>query len=522
MKKTKGTSKNTPLAPPTLNRLQAMHVQNLLLERKYWLQRLLDPRRDMEAECGHPEVLTVEDYKRAFLRGDAATRVVTLWPEESWAEAPQVFETEDEDDTEFEKAWKELDKKHSVLTMLERVDVLSGIGRFGILLIGIDDGKELSEPVDGINENGEFTGGAEHELLYLRAFDEGLITIPQLETNSASPRFGMPTQYQVMFEDANQITQIAGAKVSSGKAIQNTIHWSRVIHVTDNRTSSDVYGLPRMEKVFNRLLDLKKIAGGSGEMFWKGGFPGISMEAAVGPDENVSIDINATKEQMERYMNGLQRYLATVGMQARSLGVNVADPTPHADMQIKLISLAMSVPHRVFMGSEAAQLASEQDTRSWTRRVGRRRDRYLTPYVITPTVERFVALGILPEPDELLVDWPDLNALSDQDKATIAKDKTEALAKYVSSGADMVMSPFHYLTLVLSYDDDEAEAIIEEAEQQNEEREAEMDAKGLNPDGSPKDPPPAPPPGQPPARRNGNPRAGARTQRQPAGGRNGR
>lgn len=466
--------------------LNNLVATNLLLERKLWLQRMLDPRRDLDFECGHPETVTVQDYKRLFLRGDIASRVVSVLPEESWKENPDVFETEDQTETEFEKAWIELEKQFQLFATLERLDILSGIGRFGILLLGLDDGLRLSDPVASINEQGEPVGNpGEQKLLYVRVFDEELVSVSKYETDTSNPRFGMPVTYQIRFEEASSL--VGGPQQSTSTSIENIVHWSRVIHVVDNRTTSNVFGLPRMEKVVNRLLDIKKIAGGSGEMFWKGGFPGLSLEAALNPQDNVEIDMEATKEQMEAYMNGLQRYIATVGMQAKSLSVQVADPSPHIDGQIKLIAMSLGVPWRVFVGSEAAQLASEQDTRSWNGRIARRREKYVTPYIILPTIQRLIAFGVLPEPAELEVHWPDLNALSDLDKSVIASNLTAAIAKYVMSGADLLIDPFHFLTLILEMEDDEANSILAEVEHKL------IDSDPSLPQNQP--PPPTPPGG---------------------------
>ena len=442
-------------------------VKNLLLERQLWLRQQLDPRRDIDAECGHPSTVTVEDYKRLFERGDIAARVVEVLPKESWSESPEVFETEDEGETAFELAWDDLVEKFRLYSMLERVDTLSGIGRFGILLLGIDDGLSLDQPaaMSVLPEGEEETipSLASRKLLYLRPFDEALVQISSLEKDQNNPRYGQPTAYQIRFEDASLITSVGGTVPQIGAtSFTLTVHWSRIIHVADNRMSSDVYGIPRMQKVLNRLLDIKKIAGGSGEMFWKGGFPGLSLEAQIGEDENVTIDLEATKEELDRYMNGLQRYLATVGMQAKSLAPQVADPTPSIDSQIKLIAMTLGVPHRVLMGSEAAQLASEQDSRAWNRRLGLRREEYLTPYVIKPTVDRLIALGVLPRPAEYQVFWPDLNTLSEAEKASVAERQTNAIARYVQTGADLLVPPFHFLTLILGWDDEEARAVIDE------------------------------------------------------------
>jgi hypothetical protein len=215
-------------------------------------------------------------------------------------------------------------------------------------------------------------------------------------------------------------------------------------------------------------LDLKKIVSGSGEMFWKGGFPGLSLETHPSI-ENAVIDEEGIKKQVDDYQNGLQRYLALSGMAAKSLTPQVADPGGHVDVQIKLIAAALGVPWRVFVGSEQAQLASEQDTRAWNKRLTRRRNEYVTPFVVLPLIDRLQAFGVLPmvsEKNEVHVEWPDLHNPSEDEKAGVTEKKTNALAKYVQGGVDTLIPPFHYLTLILGMSDDEAQAVIDAATEQ--------------------------------------------------------
>lgn len=58
------------------------------------------------------------------------------------------------------------------------------------------------------------------------------------------------------------------------------------------------------------------------------------------------------------------------------------------------------------MGSEAGQLASEQDRANWAERVGERREKFARTRTLTPFISRMVALGVLPEPGEWSLLWP--------------------------------------------------------------------------------------------------------------------
>jgi hypothetical protein len=160
----------------------------------------------------------------------------------------------------------------------------------------------------------------------------------------------------------------------------------------------------------------------------------------------------------------LQRYIALEGLSAKSLSPQIADPTGHIRANLQEISIALGCPLRIFMGSEAAQLASGQDKETWNVRLMLRRERYLTPMVIRPVIDRLKAMGCLPEVEKYNVWWPDLNEPTGKDKAEIADLRTTALTKYVSGGVDALIPPKEYLTMVVGYTEDEANAILDASE----------------------------------------------------------
>ena len=324
-------------------------------------------------------------------------------------------------------------------------------------MLGTDDGKQLNEPVEGIDlKTGEKTGkkGKERKLLYLKPFDQSVVKIKTNESDVTSPRYGFPTMYTIDFAAETSNTSDINTK---------EVHWTRVIHVADNRDISETLGIPRMRNVYNRILDVRKILSGSGEMFWKGGFPGYSLE--VNPDLDVTLtdtDKIAIRKEMKDYSDGLQRYIALTGISVKSLEPQVSDPKGHIDAQIKYIALSMSVPYRIFIGTEEAKLASTQDVKTMNKRVAKRQEGYLTPMLLRPLIDRLIAYGVLPEVDEYFVEWPDLNTPTDEDKAKVAVLKTEALAKYVQAGLDSLIAPKEYLMIIFGMTEEEAQ-VIEDA-----------------------------------------------------------
>jgi len=425
-------------------------IQNSLsLLRTRAITNFLNIGKDINFECGYPNVIVTAEYKEMYKRSGTAKRVVRILPEETWASEPTIYETEDAGETVFEKELTALMKKRNILQYLQRIDSLSGIGEFGVLLLGINDGKELSVPVEGINlATGEKAGNKKHELIYLKPFDQSAVDIKTVELSRTSPRYGFPTSYNINFESGT----------AGDIKMSQEVHWTRVIHIADGRDSSEVYGTPRMECVYNRLLDLRKILGGSGEMFWRGGFPGLSFESEGGP-EAAEMDVASLKDQVENYMQGLQRYFASEGVTVKSLAPQVAGPKEHVDVNMRQIAISLGIPYRIFLGSEEAKLASSEDKETWNARLSRRQYGYVNPFIIRPCIDRLIILSILPEPKEYFIDWPDLSAPTDKDIADIGKVRTESLSAYVASGINQLIPPVEYLTLILGMTMDEAKAI---------------------------------------------------------------
>jgi hypothetical protein len=158
----------------TLARLEEHRelVSNLSNISRQWLSSQVDPRRNLYDECGYPgdpstspnSGLSTDLYRSLYDREPIATRVVELMAKECWQQTPTIFEDMDSTTvTPFEEAidnlgaqlrgencWYQDEVGSPIWEKLQRVDILSGIGHFGILLLGIDDGKNLQEPIDGV------------------------------------------------------------------------------------------------------------------------------------------------------------------------------------------------------------------------------------------------------------------------------------------------------------------------------------------------------------------------------------
>lgn len=507
-----------PLDPILLNRMERL-FDNVTtgLGRSALSERLGDPRRDLDDECGYPTgAIDPEHYRRLWERDPVANRAIRCLPEETFSIAPQIYEDESiETSTEWESAWNLFGRDlggekshispeewecHPVIDEFALLDVLSGVGSYGVMLIGTDDGRDLSQPVEGVveensvpmdnadfkslpkNDRGEMILPARPEtravyrltnnvkansrrLLFLHSLPESFCPITSWEINPTSPRHGLPLTYNVTVNDPGSNRWGVGPPLGSWN-----VHWTRVLHVLDNPEHSKVFGAPRCRPILNRIHDLQKVYGAGGEGYWRGGFPGISYETHPQLGGDVNVNRRATRDELENYMNGLQRYLVGVGMTAKTLAPNVSSPKDFVAAAIEAICVALDIPMRIFLGSERGELASSQDDRRWKRKLRKRRTRHVSPRILYPGISRFVNLGLLPVPAKgFKVWWADDDSQTEPEKADVALKKTQAVVAYVAGQGDSLIAPTDYLSRVLGMDEAEAEEVIERAAEHVEE-----------------------------------------------------
>ncbi len=469
-----GASNGHVQEEPALNmRDMAFLLNEVFTSRTKLMDNLFDSRRDIDTECGYPKTITAEQFRTMYERNGIAERVVNVYPEETWGMDPVVKENDKVKETDFEKSWRELEEELGLYAFMERADELSGIGRYGVMLLGFDDGRDLKEPLPGLKKDGTFRENNKPlKLLYVRTFDEESAKVSKFNSDKNNPRYGYPEEYDIKFlEYSAEQTSEGGEAVTT----QQKVHWSRIIHIADNRKNSEVFATPRQQPVWNRLYDIRKMLGGSGEMYWRGAFPGISLETMPG-FEDAKIDTTTTKERMQDYMNGLQRYMLNIGMTAKSLPPQVESPRDFLLVQLQAITITIKVPLRIFLGSEAAQLASGQDTRNFNRRIKRRQHKYVSPFIIKPFVERLIQVKAIIAPSETTeggrpkfeVDWPDIDVPTEKDQAEIGDKWAAALQKYVTSGIEKLVPPLEFLTMFLGVPKDRAKVIVDTAKKNKE------------------------------------------------------
>lgn len=397
-----------------------------LVSSLFWRGRLANTagrtyggERNLYKALGYKRELFPEDYRSRYRRNAVANRVVKALPKATWRAGAEIVEDDDPNsETPLEAAWFDLEQRLKLWTVLQRADILAGIGRYAIILIGAPG--ELDQPLEQCGPE---------EIAFMTPFAEEDAPIQRFEIDIHNERYGQPVMYMV------KRTNMASANSVNSSTLARQVHWTRVIHVADGLLDDNIYGEPRLECVWNLLDDLEKVSGGGAEAFWRRADGGTQWDLdptlALG-DEVESDDPSAdaspnalkqVKEDIEKFEHGLKKNIFTRGVKVERMGSDVADFSNPVNSVISQISAGTGIPQRVLMGSEQGKLAAKMDRSNWDDRVQDRRDDYAGPMMVRPLVDRLIKLGALPPVqagNSYDVRWPQLKVLDDEQRAEIA------------------------------------------------------------------------------------------------------
>lgn len=440
--------------------------------------------RDYNAQFGYPEVISKVVYQRMYDRDPIAKRVVQLYPLECWQQLPTIYDSDAPTQSDFEKQIKLIFEKFDIWSRLRMVDILSGIGNFGILLMGVGDGKNLSEPID-LSMKSDGTR-PRYKLQYVRPFPHSQVTIAASESDRTNPRYGRPTMYRVQFQPNDIVDMDLEGFVDLSTL---DIHWTRVIHIADNCEVSDIFGTPRLQLVFNTLLDLQKVIGSSGESFYKVAFPAFVIEATDNLLNTVDLDTEAMRNEIARYENNSQRWMALKNAHVNPLSASYSDPSSHVELCMKRIATALGCPQRILEGSERGELASSQDAVIWKKRLMERQISHITPHIIRPVVQYLIRYGMVDMPfnKNFHVEWPDLSVDTQAEIYDIRAKKLEFIKTYADGSLDKFFSPKDFLIKFCDFNENEVDVFLEnarKAQQENIQKEAAAMYKDIMSQGS--------------------------------------
>jgi hypothetical protein len=415
--------------------------------------------RDLYAELGYPLEPTFQQFEAMYKRQDIAGRVVDMPPDETWRKNPTVKEIvndEPKGDTPFVLQYEELAQKVNLYHYLHRVDRLAGIGRFGVLLIGLKDQGTLEEEAGRVN-------GIEG-VTFLAAYDEGSAEVNEIERDPMSERFGQVSKYQL------DMGTTQGGETSETVVVD----WSRTLHVAEELTEDEIYGRPRLERVYNRMLDIEKVVGGGSEAMWRLIYQGMVLTTKEGYEKSTTAGSeDVTEDELTEFINGFRRILEVEGFDVQFVGGQVVDPTGMFQVILSLIAGETGIPKRMLVGSERGELASVTDQAQWAGVVESRRTNFVEPIILLPFIDRMTQLNVLPEHGDLEFTWQPLFEEAESDQADIARKYSEALQRVAPAGeVSLVVDPAEfvkeYIPSLADHTVDEGQLLEDEREEMEE------------------------------------------------------
>ena len=415
-------------------------------------------RRDLYSALGYPksDEIKYQDYVAKYLREGIAGAVINRPAKATWRGPVSVTEKTEMEKSPFENGYQELENRLQLKPKFLRADKLSGIGTYSVLMLGLSDVNQVEDfrqpviPSNNLN------------LLYVKPFGQENAVIHLFDNNPSSERFGLPEIYQITI--TNPATRASSVLY---------VHHSRVLHITRELLENEVEGVPTLKRIYNRLMDLEKLVGGSAEMFWRGARPGmqskVDQDYSLGPEERQKLE-----DQLDEYDHDLRRFFVAKGVNIESLQQQVADPSNHFDIQLQVISSETGIPKRILSGSERGEMASTQDRTAWLEMIQDRRVEFAEPAIIRKFVDKLIMYKVMPKPNggDYVVDWKDLFAPSEKEQAEVGGIRADALKAYAQSTASQYLTFEKFAKHFLGLSQDVVDKIVEEQAEAMAEEEA--------------------------------------------------
>lgn len=346
-----------------------------------------------------------DDAVARYKREGVLSRVIDAYPDAIWTRSPTII---DKPTKKPSSQFHEFASQTNLFHYLNRAERLAGLGKYSVILLGFNDissQSDLSKPITKSNSI---------SVNFVQAYGFGDCQIESITSNPSDPNFGLPEIYAItpnLSLDGNQSSVLY-------------VHHSRILHIADGRLENEIFGCPLIEKIYNYLDDLVKVAGGGSEAAWQASYKGIQWEL----DKTINLtedEAKALKDEIEAFEHGMTRHVRTRGMKINQLGADQIDAGPMFNVVMALIASTTGIPLRILIGSEQGKLASEQDRANWATRVIQRRKMHSEPKVLVPLLRKLIYSGVLKDVDYTF-DWPDPFSMSPLERAQMAAQQARS------------------------------------------------------------------------------------------------
>lgn len=371
-------------------------------------------------EYGYKADLEFSDFLGAYRRNAVSRGVVDKLAGRCWRTLPWVIEGEEQDNKKQYTAWENTLKP--ILTpqfwrQFAEADKRRLIGRYAGILLQVRDNKAWDQPVDKSSK-------ILSKMLIAWA---GELTPLTYDKDQNSENYG------------EVITWSYSEKFSNGTVSRAmTVHRDRVFILGDYSSSAIGY----LEGIYNNLVNLEKIEGGSGESFLKNAARHLVTEYDKEVDlENIARMYGVSLDELQAKFNetarainaGLDVMMITQGAKTTSLVSNIPDPTPSYNINLQSISAGADIPTKIIVGMQTGERASSEDEKYMNSRCQSRRVNELS-FEAHALVGHLMRIGVIETKAMYTVMWDDLSELTNADKLSNSKLMSEINSAASSTG----------------------------------------------------------------------------------------
>jgi hypothetical protein len=399
-----------------------------LLSRFFPSAYSMSGKHNFRKDYGWKESLSFQDFYRLYKRVGLAKSAVNKTIAKTWATNPELWETEDPQDTPAEAAIAEHFAKRNIWRDLMEADRRSMVGEYAGAIILLRDNQLLDQPV------GRVPGGLEGLAGIIPAW-QGQLTVAEWDTDQTSETYGDPLYYQ--FDEQAVGNQLGGKNRSV------RIHRDRMLIWSDDGTLNCSSAL---EAGFDDATDAAKIKGAGGEGFWKSsrGAPIIEAPKGVTPADvqrgmgaaTPADVLDKLNEQVDAFQSGFDNALMLGGFAVKPLTITLPQPKEFWEPCVQSFAASMQIPFKVLVGNITGERASTEDKTEWAETCMSRRENRVLP-ILNEFVDRLIRWGVLDAKD-WTIGWTSLLEASPDDKLDRAAKMSQINQQ---AGAEPVFLP---------------------------------------------------------------------------------
>lgn len=375
-------------------------------------------------DYGYPMTTDFFMHWNMYKRNGLAKAGVEVPVNLCWIDSPTIREGEDDDhqQTAWEKSVSALARRIKLWRHLKDADRMQRVGRYSAVFVRVRDGKKPSEPLQSVSEA---------QIIELMPLWEGQLEPGDIDQDLASDNYGKPVNYTYSATGTgNQDPQ---------KSDSFTIHYSRLIMLSEGAVGGSIYGTSANEAGFNSLLDWDKIRGSGGEASW---LAAANKQILKPTQEGARITnevLDGINDALKDMKEGLDEALFLNGVEATPMGNSVPDPEIYKDMALEEYAASVGIPSKILVGTQSGVKAGDEDTAGFMRLMQSRRVNVCSA-MIDAFLDWCYLYGVIKMPaDGHVISWSDLTAPSAAQKMKAALDMAEINVK---SRNAMQPSPF--------------------------------------------------------------------------------